>query len=225
MTKAHIYTRYSPKPDQDETDALARQEAPCREYAAKQGWEVASLFQDAAISGNEENRPGLWAAVASVKRGDILLVAAPDRLARDVFLAETIRRMVAKTGGRVVAVSNPLDDDKPADKMVRQILDSFAEYERNMISMRTRMAMRYKQRQGFLMSRHAPFGYRAEDGKLVKEDREQGIIRMIGDAHASGMTLRGICADLDGKKIQPRSGHWHPEKVRSILKRIHRGAI
>ena len=60
MTRAAIYTRFSSHMQREAS--IEDQERLCRERAEREGWEVAALFADRALSGASMLRPGLQGA-------------------------------------------------------------------------------------------------------------------------------------------------------------------
>ena len=82
MTRAAIYARYSSENQRDES--IEDQIEVCRRYAARLGFEVTATFNDRAISGSNNNRPGYQQMLAEARRGsfDVVIVEAVDRLAR-----------------------------------------------------------------------------------------------------------------------------------------------
>lgn len=60
---------------------------------------------------------------------DVLLVAKRHRLGRDVLNVVMIERLVERRGAWVIsAAGEGSDDDSPTGKLMRQIIDAFAEY-------------------------------------------------------------------------------------------------
>ena len=82
MTRAAIYARYSSENQRDES--IEDQIEVCRRYAARLGFEVTATFNDRAISGSNNNRPGYQQMLADARSGsfDVVIVEAIDRLAR-----------------------------------------------------------------------------------------------------------------------------------------------
>ena len=64
MTRAAIYTRFSSQLQR--AASIEDQERLCRERAEREGWEVAALFADRALSGASMLRPGLQALMEAV---------------------------------------------------------------------------------------------------------------------------------------------------------------
>ncbi len=101
---------------------------------------------DHGISGTKRERPGLDQALAAVRTGDTLVVPKLDRLARSVPDAPK-RGVSLSLGGQIY------DPDDPMGKLFFNILATFAEFEVDLIRMRTREGMAVARAQGKLKGR------------------------------------------------------------------------
>jgi site-specific DNA recombinase len=84
MTRCALYARYSSTNQND--SSLEQQVRLMRDRATLEGWEVAEVYTDAAMSGSSMIRPGLQAMLAAAqdRRFDIVLSESIDRLSRDM---------------------------------------------------------------------------------------------------------------------------------------------
>ncbi len=225
MKRAIIYTRFSPRRDEKSCESCEVQEEYCRRYASEHGMEVAQVISDKALSGGDGDRPGLIQAMASIKRGDVLLVYHPYRLARDTYLAESIRRSVTSKRGAIECVTGDFegDDSDPMTIAVRKILDVIGELERNTVRARTRAAMRSHQGRGRLMSRHPPYGWskdEADPKRMIPHEAERAAIREIMALRASGLGVNRIATAMNEKHPGAcRGPRWVPKTVWAIMRR------
>ena len=108
----------------------------------------------------------------------------------------------------------------PKNFLLRSIVASMAQWERDTIAERTKDALRLKivknERAGQI-----PFGWRLATDKrsLIKDVEEQQAISLIGELSGKGYSLRAICRELEKKGYQPIGRRWHAKTIRSILKR------
>jgi DNA invertase Pin-like site-specific DNA recombinase len=225
MTRAIAYLRVSTDQQAESGLGLEAQEAAVHSAAFRLRLTIARTFVDGGTSGKLgiEDRPVLLEAVAALRRGDVLLVAKRDRIGRDVIAVAMIERLVAKRGARVIsAAGEGTESDDPAGVLMRRLIDSFSEYERLIISARTRAALAAKRRRGERVSRFAPYGFRfADDGQTVEpEPVEQPILARIYEARAAGLSLPRIARELNQDGAYTRSGSpWQWEYLRSIVGR------
>ena len=65
-----------------------------------------------------------------------------------------------------------------------------------------------------------PFGYDYQDYLLVKNQAEQGVIRLMQKARAGGLSLRQIVGQLNRRLVPSKDGGtWQANSVRLILAR------
>ena len=132
----------------DEQDLTAQREALCA-----LGVPPDRVYIDHGISGTKRERPGLDQALAAVRTGDTLVVPKLDRLARSVPDARDIGDTLAKRGVSLSLGGQIYDPDDPMGKSVFNILVTFAEFEVDLIRMRTREGMAVARAQGKLKGR------------------------------------------------------------------------
>ena len=184
----------------------------------------AAVYRDEGYSGSKAPRPGLLEALEALSKGDTLMVAKRDRLARDMMLACWIQKEVKRRGARVVsAAGEGTEGDGPAEVLMGQMIDAFAQYERSVIGVRTAAALQAKRRRGEKTGGDVPFGYRlAEDGKrLVEDEDEQKVVALVSELRGQGWTLRQIGAELVRRGVRTKTGkaEWNPKTVLGLLKR------
>lgn len=219
--KAIGYLRVSTEGQADSGLGLDAQRASVTTAAARLGLALADVFTDAGLSGSLDlaDRPGLFAAIEAMKRGDVLIVAKRDRLGRDVVAVAMIERLIGRKGGRVLsAAGEGTDNDDASSMLQRRILDAFSEYERLIIGQRTKAALKAKRLRGERAG-NVPFGYRlADDGRsLIACDAEQRIIELIRQLREAGYTLRAIADSLNADGYRTRRGSaWRHEYVANL---------
>ncbi len=223
MARAIIYARVSSASQVDHGDGLGTQLDVCRALATERGLDVAGTFTDEGISGTKglEDRDGLADALNALEPGDLLIVAAVDRLARDIMLSETVLAMVWKVGADVLTPSGivPRDDpEDPSRALIRQILAAVAAYERALIALRTSRGKRRKAANGGWVGGIAPFGWRADGkGGLERDDDEQVVIADMIERRSIGWTFDGIAGRLNEAKLSNRGKPWTSAAVRRAL--------
>lgn len=236
ITKAVIYCRFSPRRNSEECESNETQLHYCRQYCQKQGWKIIAEHSDDALSGDDMDRPGLWAAVEAARRGVALVVHKADRLARSVLMEEMLRSQVGKAGGKVITVDGA-NGDTAQDDLLRQIMAAVAQYEKKMIAARTRASMLRHQSSGRAMSQIAPYGQKEgpseqwtdDNGEVrtrrtwVPDNDEQEIIKQIVAAAKNGEGFRPIARMLTKMGLTARGKAWNHILVRSILRRASIG--
>lgn len=196
-TPCHIYARFSPRPNAAECESIEYQVRLCEEHARREGWSIAGVYPDAARSGGDRDRPALMEAIGNLKRGHILLVHKLDRLSRDILHALTLEEAIKRRGARLVSVSGEgTDEEEHLGRLVRSILHSVNEWQRQINARRTSEAMRSHQAAGRAMNGNPPLGLmRSEENPaaLVPCPAEEALIaRAIEIVALNEYSLRSI---------------------------------
>ncbi|MGK2857546.1 MAG: recombinase family protein [Thermoanaerobaculia bacterium] len=207
---AVIYTRVSTLEQAEEGVSIDAQRARAIAWAEANGYEVAGIHSDAGISGKKaSNRPALQAALTEVcsKHGSALIVYSLSRLARSTKDAISIGERLEKAGCDLVSLSEKIDTTSASGKMVFRMLAVLAEFERDLVSERTRSAMAHKRSKGECIGQ-VPFGFRlAEDRvKLEWDQVEQDTLSDMHALRAEGWSWQRIAADLNARGITTKKG-------------------
>ena len=99
------------------------------------------IYLDHGLTGTTRARPGLDQALAAVRAGDTLAVPKLDRLARSVLDARAIGDSLVARGIKLSIGGQVYDPTDPMGKMFFNILATFAEFEVDLLRMRTREGM------------------------------------------------------------------------------------
>lgn len=106
-----------------------------------------TIFTENA-SGGDPSRPVLAKALASLQKGDTLVVVRIDRLARSLFHLLDVIDTLQKRGVSFRSLSDPIDTSSPQGRFTLQILGSVAEFERALIRERTLVGIQVAKRNG-----------------------------------------------------------------------------
>ena len=129
-----------------DTQDLAAQKAALE----KLGVAAERIYTDHGLTGTNRSQPGLDQALAAVRAGDTLVVPKLDRLARSVPDARFIADALVARGVRLALGSSVYDPVDPMGKMFFNILATFAEFEADLIRLRTREGMAIARARGKL---------------------------------------------------------------------------
>ena len=197
-------------------------------------WELAAehIYRDDGYTGAKLNRPGLdrLRDAASMAAFVLVLVTAPDRLARkyvhQVLLIEELHNL----GCDIQFLERPMKDDDPHDQLLLQIRGAVAEYERNLIADRMRRGRQAKLRAGTLLPwTRAPYGYildpeRPRDpGRVQIDPVKAKIVQQIFAWYTdpeTAVSIHWVVRQLNKQRIPtPRGGkRWNPSTVRNMLR-------
>ena len=222
------YIRVSSEQQASDGVSLAAQKQKIEAFAALYEYELVAIVEDAGASAKTLERPGLQAALQMLHQGQasILIVAKLDRLTRSVAdLAVLIENEFAHYS--LVSVSEQIDTGTAAGRLVLNVLMSVAQWEREAIGERTKVAMQHKKHCGELVGA-VPYGMRLqEDGKtLLPCEIERPLVELALEQQAQGHSLRLIAQHLESAGHRPRGGgRFHPQTVANILSQNnHKGS-
>ena len=153
-----------------------------REALAELGVAADRIYVDHGLTGTNRARPGLNQALAAVRKGDTLVVPKLDRLARSVPDARSIADELAARGVTLALGQSRYDPGDPMGKMFFNILATFAEFEADLIRLRTREGMKIARAKGRL---------RGKQPKL--SDKQQ---KELGRMHGTGQYTISDLAEL-----------------------------
>jgi site-specific DNA recombinase len=225
-----VYARVSTT-RQAQAQTIEQQLDRLRAAAAERGWELDGqhVYRDDGYSGARLGRPGLdrlrdHAVLADL---DVVLVTAPDRLARNYVHQVLLVDELAGHGCRVEFLDRPMSDD-PHDQLLLQIRGAVAEYERTLITERMRRGRQARLRAGTLLPwTRPPFGYRLDpdrprDAAAVRtEPAEAVLVAELFDWYLEPQaTLYQLTARLAGLGVATPTGkpRWTVASVRGILR-------
>src|SRR5437867_6385023 len=216
-----LYVRVSTD-RQQQAQTIEQQVTQLHSYvAAHEGWTVAEehVFRDDGASGAKLDRPGLDALGDHAARAafDVVLVAAPDRLARNFVHQMVVLEELERRGVRVVFCDRPCSDD-PHEQLVTQIRGAVAEYERTLIAERMRRGRQAKLRSGHLLPwTRAPYGYRLHPERprdptlLTLDPIPAAMVAELFQRYADGgLSLYKLALDLTTRAVPSPTGaaHW-----------------
>jgi DNA invertase Pin-like site-specific DNA recombinase len=202
----------------DQTLGLQSQREILAQWARANEIELVSVFED-QISGATSwfNRPGLMHAVDAIRTGvsNTLVVVKLDRLSRDVLNAESLFLEIRKHSARVLtAVDDPAtDQDTPERVLMRQMLSTFAEYERSVIRQRTKRALAILKAKGVKLGRPS-----LTDSKHPKA---KSAVMRIYQLRQEGLSIAEITRRLNAERQpNPTEKPWNDHTVKATVHKL-----
>ncbi|WZH52908.1 MAG: recombinase family protein [Nocardioides alkalitolerans] len=200
------YIRVSTEGQVEHGVSLDAQRASLLEAGERRGYRV-EVVADEGWSGKNMRRPGLQAALARLDAGDAaaLLAVRIDRLSRSVLDFANLLARADSHGWALVMLSPDIDTSDPSGRFSVNVLVAAAEYERQLISQRTREGLARRRAQGVRLGRPS-----ALPPEVVQ--------RILGERHG-GASLRAIADRLNGDEVPTGQGgrRWHASSVSAVL--------
>jgi site-specific DNA recombinase len=207
-----IYTRKSTEEglDQDFNTLDAQREAAEAfiQSQRREGWiALPERYDDGGFTGANMERPAIRRLLADVqaKKVDCVLVYKVDRLSRSIRDFAKIMEILEKHGTTFVSVTQQFNTTTSLGRLTLNILLSFAQFEREIISERTRDKQVLARKRGKWTGGHIPLGYDLEGGCLVFNEEEAIRVRQIFEWYLEGQNVFGIvakCIDLGWHDMQ-----------------------
>lgn len=188
------------------------------QVARLQGWAQAMdrpfdrIVKDDGYSGGTLERPGLQELLGLIRSGQVetVVVAKLDRLSRSLKnLLVLFADEFEANGTALVSVSEAFDTSSPSGRLFFQMIGSFAEFERNVITERTSGGRKQKAQRGGYSGGAPALGYSAARGSKVLALDEQGAaaVRRIFQLHdEDGMDTPAIAARLNAEGYKTARG-------------------
>ena len=167
MKRAALYCRVSTGDQHLETQLL-----DLRELAKQRGLEIVREYSD-VISGAKSKRPGLDSLMSDARRRrfDVVLVAAFDRIARNVRHFLDVLDELNHLGIQFISLRENVDTGGPLGRAMLTIIGAISELERSLIVERVKAGMRRAKLEGRRIGR-TPLDI---DREQVVSDRRSGM--------------------------------------------------
>jgi site-specific DNA recombinase len=184
--RAAVYCRVSTDERLDmEFNSLVAQREAALAYIASQkheGWILApDRYDDGGFSGGTMERPALQRLLRDVERStiDTVVVYKVDRLSRSLTDFARIVEIFERHNVSFVSVTQAFNTTTSMGRLTLNILLSFAQFEREVIGERIRDKFAASRRKGMWMGGTPPLGYDVRDRKLVVNQKEAELVRLI----------------------------------------------
>jgi DNA invertase Pin-like site-specific DNA recombinase len=120
------------------------------------------IYVDHGLTGTNRARPGLREALAACRAGDTLVVTKLDRLARSLPDARDIADELTSHGVKLNLGGSVYDPTDPIGRLLFNVLAMVAEFEADLIRMRTREGMKVARAKGRLRGKQPKLSPRQE---------------------------------------------------------------
>ena len=215
IRRCAIYTRKSTDEGLDqEFNSLDAQREACAAYIMSQrheGWILLpDYYDDGGYSGGNMERPGLKQLLAEVEAGrvDVIVVYKVDRLTRSLSDFAKIVEVLDAASASFVSITQAFNTTTSMGRLTLNVLLSFAQFEREVISERVRDKVAASKRKGMWMGGRVPLGYDAVDRKLVVNEQEAETVRHIVRRYLEVGTVPALCEVLRREDVRTKVQPW-----------------
>lgn len=221
MKKAIGYVRVSTSKQAIDGVSIEAQSAKIKQWASFHDYELVHIFIDEGISGKKiENRPALLKALQALESGMAFVFYSLSRISRNTIETIKLGDAIAQKGADLVSLTEKIDTTGAAGRMIFNLLAVLNQFERDQVSERTKFALNHLKDNDQVYS-PIPYGFDAEDGKLILNIAENDNIKLIQLLYENdGYGFRKIATTLNKAQIRSKKGGiWYAKTVEQVYKR------
>jgi DNA invertase Pin-like site-specific DNA recombinase len=202
------YVRVSSVGQVESGAGLTDQRRAIRTECDRRGWMLSTVCADNGASGGSiDRRPALREALDTLRdgRASAFVTAKLDRLSRSVLDFVSLMARAEREGWAIVVLDVNVDTSTPSGEMMANVVAAFAQYERRLISDRTRRALAVKQAEGVRLGRP----------RSIPDE----VRCRIASMRSHGLTYRAISDALNADDV-PRGQQgiqWWPSTIQNVL--------
>jgi len=231
IVRAAIYTRVSTDNQAEvEFNSCEAQEAKIRAFISSQeNMEICNVYADPGFTGANLDRPALIGLLNDIEnnRIDVVLSYKIDRLTRSPKDFYYLIEVFESHNVSFISVTERFDTSTPSGRLLRNIMLTFAQFERELTSERTKDKMLERAKKGLHGGGIPPFGYKNVDKKLVIEPKEAEIVRRIFNYYIENTSIFEVYNRLKAEGLHNRQSQLFSKTALSYLLRniIYTGKI
>jgi DNA invertase Pin-like site-specific DNA recombinase len=202
------YTRVSTDSQGANGSSLEAQRLAIEQECKRRCWELVRIEED-ILSGRNMKRPGLQRALDACRSGEVagVVVAKLDRLSRSLIDFAGLLEQARCEGWNIVGLDLGVDLSTPSGELLASVMASVAQWERRVISERTKTALAV---------------VKAKGEKTIgrKPSIPPKTAKRISGMRRRGMTLQAICDTLNAEGVPTARGGalWRPTSLRAVLR-------
>ena len=205
-----IYTRKSTEEGlEQEFNSLDAQRESAEAYIASQkaeGWVcLPDRYDDGGFTGGNMERPALKRLVADMEAGrvDCVVVYKVDRLSRSLMDFARMMELFERQRISFVSVTQQFNTTQSMGRLTLNILLSFAQFEREIISERTRDKIAAARRKGKWSGGRSVLGYDIDPDtkRLVVNDAEATLVREIFGLYLKHRSLLAVSREFNARGL------------------------
>jgi len=205
-----IYTRVSTDMQAEkEFSSCEAQEEKIKSFVQSQdNWRIFKVYSDAGYTGANTNRPALQELLEDIKQKkiDIILAYKIDRLTRSPKDFYQLIEVFEQNSVSFISITERFDTSTPAGRLLRNIMLTFAQFERELTSERTKDKLLERAKKGMWNGGRSPYGYERKNKKLIINKKETETVRLIFETYLETGSVNQLYDLLKEKNIKNRQG-------------------
>ena len=223
QVKCAIYTRVSTDSQAEvEFNSCQAQEEKIKSFInSQENLFVYKVYSDAGFTGANLERPALLQMLKDIQEGKIntVIVYKIDRLTRSPKDFYYIMEIFEQYKVDFISITERFDTSTPAGRLLRNIMLTFAQFERELTSERTRDKLLERANKGMWNGGNIPYGYAARDKRLVPDGQKTQKLKIIFETFAATGCLADTYQTLKARQIFDGKGlPFSKAHLQSILR-------
>jgi DNA invertase Pin-like site-specific DNA recombinase len=209
-----IYTRKSTEEGlEQEFNSLDAQREAALAYIANRRhlhWDVVpDEYNDGGYTGGNLERPALQRLLRDIRQGkiDCVVTYKLDRISRSLMDFAQLMSLFEQYDVAFVSITQEFDSSTPVGRLTLNILSSFSQFEREIISERTRDKMAASRKKGMFIGGFPPYGYDidSQTHRLVVNPTEADIVRELFTLFQQTKSVTAVMHALNAKGYRTKT--------------------
>ena len=205
-----VYTRVSTdnQAEVEFNSCKAQEEKIISFIKSQENMEVLKVYSDPGFTGANINRPALTKMVQDIKQNKINLVISYkiDRLTRSPKDFYQLIELFEKYNVDFISVTERFDTSTPSGRLLRNIMLTFSQFERELTSERTKDKMLQRAQKGMWNGGIVPVGYKTVNKKLVIDKKGAETVHDIYESYINNRSIAKIYNNLITDDIKANNG-------------------
>nr|DAT64280.1 MAG TPA: integrase [Caudoviricetes sp.] len=216
----YAYYRVSTQ-TQAEQNGIEMQMNEIARYCKKKGITLADSFKDEGISGTRADREGLNDLLATLEKGDKVIVQNTSRLWRNDSVKVMVHHEMKKCGADIISVEQPtysINSKDPNDFLFNGMMELLDQYERMTISMKLAKGRKARAKTGNKPCGTAPYGYKWQGNNIVVDFNNNLVVKDIFEKYTQLRSLAKLKEYCDGKGYKTSTGKdFSKQSLKNII--------
>ena len=184
--------------------SIDQQRELAREWADAHGFKIVQEYEDAAISGTTDARPGFQQMLSEVAkiRPHTLIMWKTDRLGRDKYVLAMAKKKIRDAGCEIHLLAEHIPTEGPEGVLIEGLMEAMAEYYSRQLSQNIQRGMDYNA-QHALYNGHKLFGYDVDRStkKYIPDPNTAPFVQWAFREYASGKPLKTIAEEMNAQGV------------------------